>query len=136
MEGPYLQIKTAGARSWVFRYRNGRAQNPARYRPRIAGTVSLADARAKATDKRNLVLAGIDSIEARKRDKVAAVLHASKAIIFKERAEAYVTAHREGWCSQKHAAYKVGALGITRYARPLRLWRCVVRREVLPPRAS
>jgi hypothetical protein len=56
-------------------------------------SVFLADARAKAADKRNLIL---DPIEARKRDKVAAALDAGKAITFEECATAYIAAHREG----------------------------------------
>jgi len=48
-------------------------------------------------------LAGIDPIEARKRDKVAAALDASKAVTFKECATAYVASHREGWRNEKHA---------------------------------
>jgi len=102
--GLYLQIKTAGARSWVFRYRMGGRKTPRDMGLGSLETVSLADARAKATDKRNLILAGIDPIEARKRDKVAAALDASKAITFKECATAYIAAHREGWSNEKHAA--------------------------------
>jgi integrase len=102
--GLYLQIKAAGARSWVFRYRMGARKTPRDMGLGSLETVSLADARSKATDKRNLILAGIDPIEARKRDKVAAALDASKAITFKECATAYIAAHREGWRNEKHAA--------------------------------
>ena len=101
--GLYLQIKAAGARSWVFRYRMGGRKTPRDMGLGSLETVSLADARGKATDKRNLILAGIDPIEARKRDKIAAALDATKAITFKECATAYIAAHREGWRNEKHA---------------------------------
>ena len=101
--GLYLQIKAAGARSWVFRYRMGGRKTPRDMGLGSLETVSLADARGKATDKRNLILAGIDPIEARKRDKVEAALDASKAITFKECATAYIAAHRESWRNEKHA---------------------------------
>jgi len=102
--GLYLQIKAAGARSWVFRYRLGGRKTPRDMGLGSLETVSLADARGKATDKRSLLLAGIDPIEARKRDKVAAALDASKAITFKECATAYIAAHRESWRNEKHTA--------------------------------
>lgn len=102
--GLYLQIKAAGARSWVFRYRMGGRKTPRDMGLGSLDSVSLADARLKAADKRNLILDGIDPIEARKRDKVAAALDASKAITFKECATAYIASHREGWRNEKHAA--------------------------------
>lgn len=102
--GLYLQIKAAGAGSWVFRYRMGGRKTPRDMGLGSLDSVSLADARAKAADKRNLILDGIDPIEARKRDKVAAALDASKAITFEECATAYIAAHREGWRNEKHAA--------------------------------
>ena len=102
--GLYLQIKAAGVRSWVFRYRMGGRKTPRDMGLGSLDSVSLADARAKAADKRNLILDGIDPIEARKRDKVSAALDASKAISFKECATAYIAAHREGWRNEKHAA--------------------------------
>jgi len=101
--GLYLQIKAAGARSWVFRYRMGGRKTPRDMGLGSLEMVSLADARGKATDKRNLILDGIDPIEARKHDKVAAALDASKAITFKECATAYIAVHREGWRNEKHA---------------------------------
>jgi integrase len=102
--GLYLQIRAAGARSWVFRYRMAGRTTPRDMGLGSLESVSLADARAKAADKRKLILDGVDPIEARKRDKVAAALDASKAITFKECATAFIAAHREGWRNDKHAA--------------------------------
>jgi integrase len=102
--GLYLQIKAAGARSWVFRYRMGGRKPPRDMGLGSLDSVSLAEARLKAADKRSLISDGVDPIEARKRDKAAAALDASKAITFKDCATAYLAAHREGWRNQKHAA--------------------------------
>jgi integrase len=102
--GLYLQIKAAGARSWVFRYRMGGRKTPRDMGLGSLDSVSLAEARLKAADKRSLISDGVDPIEARKRDKAAAALDASKAITFKDCATAYLAAHREGWRNQKHAA--------------------------------
>jgi integrase len=102
--GLYLQIKVAGARSWVFRYRMGGRKTARDMGLGSLDSVSLAEARLKAADKRSLILNGVDPIEARRRDKAAAALDASKAITFKDCATAYVAAHREGWRNEKHAA--------------------------------
>jgi len=45
-----------------------------------------------------------DPIEARKADRAQAALDDAKAITFKEAAARYITAHRSGWKSPKHAA--------------------------------
>ncbi len=102
--GLYLQIKAAGARSWVFRYRTGGRKTPRDMGLGSLESVSLGEARAKAADKRNLILDGHDPIDTRKRDRLAAALDVSKAVTFKECAEAYIAAHREGWRNDKHAA--------------------------------
>ena len=113
--GLYLQIKAAGQRSWVFRYRMGGRKTPRDMGLGSLDSVSLADARTKAAGNRNLILDGIDPIEARKRDKVAAALDASKAITFKECATAYIAAHREGWRNEKHAAQWTATLDAYAY---------------------
>jgi len=66
--------------------------------------VSLAVARLDAAAKRGQIQQGVDPIEARKRDKVVAALDVTKAITFKDCAEAYIAAHREGWRNEKHGA--------------------------------
>jgi integrase len=77
--------------------------------PRDMGLGSLADvplavARKKARYARSQVEDGIDPIEARKANLAAAALDAAKAITFRQCAEAYIAAHREGWRNEKHAA--------------------------------
>ncbi len=99
--GLYLQMTASGAKSWVYRFMlNGRARwmglGPLH-------TVTLSDARLKATDTRRLRLAGIDPIEARKADQAKTRLEAAKAITFRDAAEAYINAHKAGWRNAKHA---------------------------------
>ena len=102
--GLYLQISANGARSWIFRYRMGGRKTPRDMGLGSLNDVSLAAARLNAAAKRGQIQQGIDPIEARKRDKVVAALDLSKAITFKDCAEAYIAAHREGWRNEKHAA--------------------------------
>ena len=99
--GLYLQVSAKGVRSWVYRYMlNGT--------PRYMGlgplhTVTLADARIKALEARQLRLAGVDPIKARHDTVTEARLEAARSITFKDAAEAYMEAHKVGWRSAKHA---------------------------------
>ena len=100
--GLYLQITKTGAKSWVFRFMlHGRA--------RMMGlgpihTISLAEARVGAAEARQLRVAGIDPIEARKAEIAKANLESAKAISFRIAAEKYIEAHKPGWRNAKHAA--------------------------------
>jgi integrase len=99
--GLYLQVTATGAKSWLFRF-----MLDARAREMGLGalhTVSLAEARLKATDCRRKLLEGIDPIEARKAARSAAQFAAAKAITFQQCAEAHIAAHRAGWKNAKHA---------------------------------
>lgn len=99
--GLYLQVTVSGAKSWLFRFMlNGRAREMG-LGP--LHTVSLAEARIKSADCRKQLLEGIDPIEARKAARNAAQLAAAKSITFEQCADAYITAHRAGWKSTKHA---------------------------------
>jgi integrase len=99
--GLYLQVTASGAKSWIYRF-------SLNHRAREMGlgplhTVSLSDARVKAAECRQLRLAGVDPIEARKERIAKANLEAAKAITFKDAAEAYIESHRTGWRNAKHA---------------------------------
>jgi hypothetical protein len=50
-----------------------------------------------------MALAGTDPIEARRIEKVAAALSATKGMTFKQCAEVYIAAHRAGWKNPVHA---------------------------------
>jgi integrase len=99
--GLALQVTAAGARSWTFRAVIG-----GRRRDMGLGSypsVTLAMAHAKARDARELIRQGIDPI-ARQQAAVSALRAATaEALTFKECAEAYIKAHRDGWKSDKHA---------------------------------
>ncbi|MCJ2125119.1 tyrosine-type recombinase/integrase [Methylobacterium sp. J-077] len=98
--GLYLQVTHADARSWIFRFMlNGRARSMGLG---SLHTLTLAEARNKATECRKLCLDGIDPIEARQRVRSAAQLDAAKAMTFDACAEAYIEAHKKGWRNAKH----------------------------------
>ena len=95
-DGLYLKVTASGARSWVYRYQ-------LRKQRRAMGlgsldTCSLATARQRANDARQLVADGVDPIEARKRQAVPLPDRAFRAM-----AKAYVTAMTQGWKNAKHA---------------------------------
>ncbi len=78
--GLYLQITNAEARSWIFRFMlNGSARSMGLG---SLHTLTLAEARSKATECRKLCLDGIDPIEAREKTRAAARLDAANTITF------------------------------------------------------
>ncbi|TXL78260.1 DUF4102 domain-containing protein [Vineibacter terrae] len=100
--GLYLQVTVAGTGSWVFRYRHG-----GRRRDMGLGAlkdVSLAEARRKASNARQALVAGIDPIEAKRIQLSAAAVQAAQAISFRECATRYIDAHAPSWRNAKHAA--------------------------------
>ncbi|CAG9203785.1 Phage integrase [Burkholderia vietnamiensis] len=99
--GLYLQITTAGVKSWLFRYmRNGKARGMG-LGP--VHTIGLADARASALDCRRLLLDGIDPIDSRNAERAAHGIAEGNAVTFQYCAEKYIEAHRTGWKNAKHA---------------------------------
>lgn len=93
---------TARSKSWIFRFERGGKE-------RLMGlggldTLSLAEARAKARACRQLLLDGIDPIEARKLRRSAALLETARRRTFAECAKGYIKAHRETWKNPVHAA--------------------------------
>jgi integrase len=101
--GLYLQVKPGVdglRRSWIFRY-------AAAGRERYCGlgsvhTVSLAEAREKARECRQLRLAGIDPIEHRDSALAKQRLDGAKVTTFAEAAATYIATHAAGWRSIKH----------------------------------
>ncbi|SEF41053.1 Integrase [Methylobacterium sp. 190mf] len=99
--GLYLQVTNAEARSWIFRFMlNGRARSMGLG---SLHTLTLAEAREKATECRKLCLDGIDPIEAREKARATARLDAANTITFDACAEAYIEAHKAGWRNAKHS---------------------------------
>jgi len=101
----YLQISPTGTKSWVFRFMLNKIRREMGLGP--LHTVSLADARTKATANRNLVLDGIDPIaardEARKENRLRVALDAAHTKTFAECATEYININRSGWKNAKHA---------------------------------
>jgi integrase len=98
--GLYLQVAPNGA-SWIYRFMlDGRSREMGLGPLALFG---LREAREKALDARRLRHAGIDPIEARKAERAAKRISDSKAITFRQCADAYVKAHRAGWRNAKHA---------------------------------
>jgi integrase len=100
-QGLYLEVASATNRYWVFRYdRNGRGE-------RWMGlgslhTINLKEARDRARAARQLLLDGIDPIEARLAERDAKLEEAAANIIFKDAAEKYIALHEGGWRNLKH----------------------------------
>jgi integrase len=72
--------------------------------------VSLANARKRAAECRELVASRIDPIDQRKETRTRAALAKAKAMTFKQAAEAYVDAQQAGWRSAKHRKQWVSSL--------------------------
>lgn len=100
--GLWLQITSTNSRTWVFRYRFAGKARTAGLGP--LHTISLAEARIKARAYRQLLLEGVDPIEARKAKRAGELLAAAKTMTFRECAEAYIAAHQAGWRNARHAA--------------------------------
>ncbi len=113
--GLYLQVTSAHAKSWVFRYtRDGRAREMGLG---SLNAVSLADAREKAAACRKQLAEKIDPLEARKAADAARSVAAAKTLTFSECADAYIAAHRAGWKNAKHSEQWKATLAT--YAHPV-----------------
>jgi integrase len=112
--GLYLQVTSAGAKSWILRYSLAG-------RPREMGLgslrkVSLADARSKKRECHDLLDKHIDPIEHRERERAANALSSQKDISFELAAETYMATHRRTLKNIKHAAQ--WTMTIEQYANP------------------
>ena len=111
--GLYLAVSPAGARSWVFRYRDA-----GRLREMGLGSardVPLADARRKAADLRRMRADGIDPLAAKRATEVQRRADVARravpcravpcrAVPCRQVVETYIEANRPGWRNAKHAA--------------------------------
>jgi integrase len=104
----YLQITPKGVKSWLYRYE---------FRGRERGmglgpyhTISLPEARERARAARQLLLDGIDPLDARKEAHAAAALAAAKMITFEKAARQYFDERARGWKNAKHRAQFLSSL--------------------------
>jgi integrase len=106
--GLYLIVHNARNKSFAYRWeRNGRERwmglGPCH-------TIDLKQARQKAREARLLLLEGVDPIEQRKAAKAAHALTVAKTKTFKECAEDYIAANRDGWRNAKHGQQWISTL--------------------------
>ena len=114
-QGLYLQVTARGAKSWIFRFMlNGRSREMGLG---SANTIDLKDARERARTARQLLVDGIDPIDARNARRDAQKLEKARAITFVECAKQYIAAHRASWKNAKHADQ--WASTIETYAEPV-----------------
>lgn len=100
--GLYLQVSPVGTKSWIFRFKlHGRAREMGLGSQK---TITLGEARLKATECRKLLLEGIDPIEARNATRARDRLEAARSMTFSACATAYIAAHRAGWKNVKHGS--------------------------------
>jgi integrase len=100
--GLYLQVGLTLTKSWIFRY-----TLKARAHEMGLGSlldVSLAQARAKASECRLKLADGIDPLTAKKERTLQARLDKASTITFRHCAEKYIAAHRSSWNNARHAA--------------------------------
>jgi len=100
--GLYLQVTSAEAKSWLYRYMlNGKARAMG-LGSAMTGQVSLAEARQMAQEARKQAGVGVDPLEARDAATKAARLESARSISFRQAAERYIAAHKGGWTNAKH----------------------------------
>jgi integrase len=100
----YLAVSPGQGASWIFRYRPHGQRIARDMGLGSAGTISLKTAREKARQQREMLVNGIDPIEARNASRAAKRLEDAKAMTFQQCAVAYIAAHQAGWRNPKHAA--------------------------------
>jgi hypothetical protein len=101
-DGLYLQIANSNSRSWIFRYAlNGRTREMGLGSLKA---VSLAAARAKASQCRAQLADGIDPIAARDAERARLAIENARTITFDQCAEAFIRTHASTWRNPKHHA--------------------------------
>ena len=98
--GLYLQVAPSGSKSWIMRY-------VLAGKPREMGlgsfvTFSLAEARQRAREKRQLLADGIDPIAAKREATLQKSLADANVITFDKAAAAFIEANSAGWRNAKH----------------------------------
>lgn len=100
----YIRVSDSGHKRWVFRWRD---RTNSRLRDMGLGSfpdVSLADAKAAASEHRKQIREGFDPIAERQRLTAEIKAAAGKIPSFSEACEAYISAHEAGWKNEKHVA--------------------------------
>jgi integrase len=127
--GLVLQVSRWGTKSWIFRYeRNGRERHMGLG---ALHSLSLAEARDRARSCRQLLLDGIDPVEARRAQRHQERAATAKLVTFGECAAGYIEANHAGWKSPKHAdQWRMTLLGVGPKGRPAKNDYCKIIRDL------
>jgi integrase len=111
----YMRIAPGGSRQWIFRYIRGGKLHDMGLGP--IHTLSLAEARERATEARKLLLDGIDPVAA-KRARLAALKAAeAKDMTFAKCVEGFIRDNESSWTNAKHR--REWETSLIRYAFPV-----------------
>ena len=101
--GLWLQVTEAAGgvtKAWLFRYqRHGRARQMGLG---ALHTVTLAEARERARQARQILLDGDDPIELKRKKRDEARTETAERILFKDAAERFLDLHESTWKNAKH----------------------------------
>lgn len=113
--GLWLQVSDAGTKAWLFRYtRHGRARQMGLG---ALHTVSLSEARERARQARQLLLDGVDPIEAKREKRDEAKAATSERMLFRDAVKRFLEVHETTWKNAKHRQQWANTL--RDYAKPL-----------------
>jgi len=106
--GLYLQVTTDGfsrpRKSWIFRYSSPITRRRREMGIGSANDRSLAEARIVVQDLRKKILDGVDPIDERRNERLAARQRHDSDLTFSQAAEELIAAKRPEWSNAKHAA--------------------------------
>src|SRR6266702_1891787 len=94
-------VEVAGAKSWVFRFQLHGKRRDMGLGP--FPDISLAEARAKATEHRKQRHEGVDPLDAKAAQRQAQQVFVAKGRTFRECAVEFIEKNRSAWHSAKHA---------------------------------
>ena len=100
--GLYLRVSATNAKSWVFRFQLDGKRRDMGLGP--FPDISLAEARAKATEHRKQRHEGVDPLDAKAAQRQAQRVPDAKGRTFRESAVEFIEKNRAGWRNAKHAA--------------------------------
>jgi integrase len=98
--GLYLRCTSSGSQSWIYRYRAGGKLRDMGLGP--IASVPLAKARQLAAECARQRLSGIDPIQERNAQRVAAQRAEARGATFKACAEELIASRESGWSNAKH----------------------------------
>ena len=106
--GLYLQVSKFGTKSWLFRYMiGGKAFQMGLGSLR---TFSLAEARERAKEERQLMTRGLNPIEERRKKVVAINAADANRVTFRQAAQRFIAAKSPEWKNAKHGAQWISTL--------------------------